>query len=460
MILNVMTGRPGASIDAESAQQHYRLPPGFSVQIFANDLPKARFMRFTRSGDLLVSRPHAGDIILLQRDSDGDGYSDGRRTIISELDRPQGIDFSGDWLYIAEREQVGRIRFDHAAGITRDHYEPVITGLTGDGNHWSKTLRFGPDDMLYLAQGSTCNICEEKDPRRATIMRFAPDGSDGEIFATGLRNSVGFDWSPWDDELYATDNGRDMLGDDFPPCELNRVEYGNFYGWPYFNGANVPDNDMGPDPLATQRVPIPPAHAFRAHNAPLGISFVDTSNWPGDFEKVALVALHGSWNRSEPDGYEVVSLHFTDKGIEERVFLGGFNQDGNILGRPVDVAQGPDGAIYISDDFAGAIYRVSHSEAVDQLAIEPSQQQAPAADTIPDWVAAADLEAMSSRGEQLYLQHDCASCHEQGENPVTLEQSSYAAIERALLSPQAPMPLLPLSEQERRELAAYIASEQ
>ncbi|KZX60338.1 oxidoreductase [Halioglobus sp. HI00S01] len=459
MILNVATGRPGASIDEQSAQQHYTLPDGFSVQIFANDLPKARFLRFTQAGDLLVSRPHAGDIVLLEPDRDGDGYSDARRTIISELDRPQGMDFDGEWLYIAERERIGRIRFDHNAGATVDHYEDVVTSLTGDGNHWSKTIRFGPDGMLYLAQGSTCNICVESDPRRATIMRFRADGSDGEIFATGLRNSVGFDWSPVDGALYATDNGRDMLGDNFPPCELNRVELGNFYGWPYFNGNNVPDKDMGPDPLAQQRLPVAPVHGFRAHNAPLGISFVDGSDWPGDFDLVALVALHGSWNRSEPDGYEVVSLHFSDDGIEERTFLGGFNQNGNILGRPVDVIQGPDGAIYISDDYAGAIYRVS----TDTPAQGPNALDAlnTAADTTtPDWVAQSDVQALARQGAALYQQHACSTCHEQGENPLPLVEVSYDAVERALVAPQAPMPLLPLSETERRALAAFIVSGQ
>jgi glucose/arabinose dehydrogenase len=223
-------------------------------------------------------------------------------------------------------------------------------------------VRAGPDGLLYVAQGSTCNVCTEQDDRRATMMRFQPDGSGGEIYATGLRNSVGFDWAPWSGDLYATDNGRDMLGDDFPPCELNLIEQGSFYGWPYFNGANLPDPDMGADPLADQRKPTSPVHGFRPHNAPLGITFIDSTGWPDGYERIALAALHGSWNRSSPDGYKVVSLHWTDSGIEERDFLTGFNRDGDIAGRPVDVAQGPDGAIYISDDYAGAIYRVSYGE--------------------------------------------------------------------------------------------------
>ena len=206
MILNVVTGRPGASVDEESAQRYLELPPGFSLSIYARDLPRARLLRFTERGDLLVSRRHAGDIVLLTRDDDGDGQADDRRTVIAGLNRPQGMDFIGDWLYVAERDRVGRVRFDHDSGTVVGDYETVVDGLTGDGFHWSKTLRAGPDGMLYLTQGSTCNVCEESDMRRATMMRFAADGSGAEIIATGLRNSVGFDWAPWDGSLYATDS--------------------------------------------------------------------------------------------------------------------------------------------------------------------------------------------------------------------------------------------------------------
>jgi glucose/arabinose dehydrogenase len=457
MLTNVAMGTGGPALDDDPDKSPYRLPSGFAMQVYANDVPKARFLRFTPDGDLLVSRPHAGDVVLLRRDENGDGRHDGKEVVISGLNRPQGIDFYQDWLYIAEREQVGRIRF--AGGSTSGDYQPIITGLTGDGNHWSKTLRFGPDDMLYLAQGSTCNVCVEADERRATIMRFKPDGSAGEIFATGLRNSVGFDWSPFDGGLYATDNGRDLLGDDFPVCELNLVEQGKFYGWPYFNDDNIPDPDMGADPQSQSRQPVAPVHGFAAHNAPLGIGFVETRNWPGDFARVALVALHGSWNRSTPDGYKVVSLHFGDSGIEERDFLYGFNQDGKIIGRPVDVIQGPDGAVYVSDDYAGAIYRVSAEDTgIATLAIPTAQSRLDT--STPQWVADSDLTAMGAAGAALYAKFDCASCHEVGESPVSLEglheRLGYTAVMTSLEAPRPPMPLLPLSEQQRRELAVFL----
>ena len=458
MLANVALGIGGPSVEGRDTRQTYELPPGFSLQIYAQNLPKARLLRFTPSGDLLVSRSHAGELVLLRRDDNGDGRHDGMETILSGLNRPHGMDFHGDWLYVGEREQVGRIRLEgrHPVG----EYQPLITGLTGNGNHWSKTLRFGPDGKLYLAQGSTCNICEEEDERRATMMRFAPDGTGGEIIATGLRNSVGFDWAPWNNALYATDNGRDMLGDDFPACELNMLQPGGFYGWPYFNDDNIPDPDMGPDPLAHKRQPIAPAHGFAAHNAPLGISFVDSQNWPGDYDRVALVALHGSWNRSTPDGYKVVSLHFNGNRIEQRDFLSGFNRDGDIIGRPVDVIQGPDGAIYISDDYAGAIYRVT-PDATGSVADALLPTNQPATDTTtPSWLGEINLPALSEQGRALYQQHNCAGCHEQGENPISLqglpERMSYTGVMDKLKAPPPPMPLLPLEERELRALAVYL----
>jgi glucose/arabinose dehydrogenase len=187
-----------------------------------------------------------------------------------------------------------------------------------------------------------------------------PDGSRRELFATGLRNSVGLDWAPWDGALYATENGRDMLGDDVPPEELNRIVDGGFYGWPYVHGFRILDPDLGKGHEALLQTALDPAHGFRAHNAPLGIRFLRQAKLPSGYERAALVALHGSWNRRAPDGYSVVSLHWDEAGrIEEKPFLTGFRTGGNLIGRPVDVTEGPDGAIYVSDDYAGVIYRVA-----------------------------------------------------------------------------------------------------
>jgi glucose/arabinose dehydrogenase len=239
-------------------------------------------------------------------------------------------------------------------------YERIVTGLPYDGNHRTKTVAVGPDGWLYLAMGSSCNACVEKDERRATMMRMRPDGSDARIFATGLRNSVGFDWAPWDGALYATDNGRDLLGDDFPPDELNRVEDGRFYGWPYVNGFGVLDPDLGKGQEARVVASTPPAHGFRSHNAPLGIRFLRSAKLPAEWQRTALVALHGSWNRSQPDGYKVVALQWQPDGsIVERDFLTGFRSPDGIIGRPAGVTEGADGSVYVADDYAGVIYRVT-----------------------------------------------------------------------------------------------------
>jgi glucose/arabinose dehydrogenase len=198
------------------------------------------------------------------------------------------------------------------------------------------------------------------------------DGSGEEIYATGLRNAVGFDWQPGTGDLYANDNGRDLLGDDFPPCELNRVVRGGFYGWPVANGDNVPDPDLGDGQAERIRSAIPPVHGYPAHNAPLGLSFVRGDRVPPEYRGAALAALHGSWNRSEKDGYEVVSLHWQpDGGIEQRDFVTGFEVDEDVIGRPVDVAEGPDGAFYVSDDYAGMIYRVAYGGGAGEAGTAP-----------------------------------------------------------------------------------------
>jgi len=359
MLLNTLIDRGIAAPAQDTIQKQLHAPPGFKLSLFASGLQGARFMRVTSQGDLLVSLPRAGQVVWLERDHNGDGHADSRHVLIEKLNRPHGLDIQDDWLYVGENDAVGRVHLDATQNKPDGNYERIVTGLTGNGNHWTKTVRIGPDGDLYLTQGSTCNVCIEQDSRRAAMLRFKPDGTDGQVIATGLRNSVGFDWAPWDGTLYATENGRDLLGDDTPNEELNRIRPGSFYGWPYVHGFGIVDPQYGKEnPQAIARS-IAPAHGFHAHNAPLGIRFLKNPA-PG-YERSALVALHGSWNRSKPDGYKVVSLHWSEKEeIEERDFLTGFLTDKGTIGRPVDVTEDDEGAIYVSDDYAGVIYRVSY----------------------------------------------------------------------------------------------------
>jgi glucose/arabinose dehydrogenase len=464
-VRHMLFGKGIAPPPEDVARARLRGPAGARVTRFAEDLPNVRFLRFAPNGDLLASQPRAGKIVRLAPDRDGDGRSDGRHEVVGGLDRPHGLDFHDGWLYVAETGAVGRIRFDGATGAASGAFERVVTGLPAGGNHWTRTVRFGPDGWMYVSVGSSCNVCMEEDPRRATILRFRPDGTQGEVFASGLRNSVGFDWRPEDGQIYATDNGRDLLGDDFPPCELNRVVKGGFYGWPFANGDRVPDPDLGEGREAQIAASIPPVHAFRAHTAPLGIAFLRGDRVPVAYRGAAVVALHGSWNRTRKDGYEVVSLHFgADGRIEERDFLTGFlgASDDDVIGRPVDVAEGADGSVYVSDDYAGSVYRVEWGEASGGQSGPAGQAARPTGDG-PSSVA-GDSEALA-RGRALWESHGCASCHDPAAAPSGMVTRPLASLSRRydaaslasyLRAPQPPMPAFDLPERERADLAAYL----
>ena len=463
-VAHMLLGRGGGAPATETIETRFRVPRGYSIGIYAEDIPNARLMRFTPTGELLVSTPRSGQVVLLDRDRDSDGRSDGRTVLLRDLNRPHGLELQGDWLYVAETDAIGRIRFDLAGTRTEGNFERIITGLPGGGNHWGKTLHFGPDGWLYASVGSSCNACVEKDSRRAALLRFRADGSQGETFATGLRNTVGFDWRPATGELYGTDNGRDLLGDDFPPCELNHIEKGRDYGWPYANGNRVPDPDLGAFEQARIAASTPPAHDFRAHNAPLGMTFIRQGDAHPGLRGAALVALHGSWNRREKDGYKVVSLHWDDAGrITERDFMVGFLRDDDVIGRPVDVAEGPDGAIYVSDDYAGVIWRVAREEGDRKFAALPSERRA-GGDPLAG-LAASERQDLAAAGKLIYQSNACASCHE-GSGQEALAQAKALSELRDrydleglvafLRTPTPPMPVPPIDGDERRELAVYL----
>jgi glucose/arabinose dehydrogenase len=462
-IANSLFGWSGDPPDQGLVGSRLRVADGFALSLYA-EVPRARFLRATPAGDLLVSVPREGQIVRLVRDANRDGLPDGQEVLLEGLDKPHGLDLHDGWLYIGEGSAIARVRFDATSGRTTGAPERIVTGLPAGGNHWTRTVRVGPDGRLYVSVGSSCNVCDEEDERRAALLRFALDGSEPELFARGLRNSVGFDWQPGTDALYATDNGRDLLGDDFPPCELNLVVEGGDYGWPVASGERVPDPDFGAGSEARIAASRPPAHGFRAHTAPLGIAFLRSEHQPEGWRGRALVALHGSWNRTRKDGYEVVSLAWREDGtIHEEPFLTGFLLEEDVIGRPVDVAEAGDGTIFVSDDYAGAIYRVTAGGA-RRAASAPAAQPAAAADPLAA-LAPEERAAAAERGAQHWSTLGCEGCHvperaQAGVVPVPLRglarRYDVDALQAFLAAPTPPMPAVALANAERRDLAIHL----
>jgi len=451
----------GNDFDASAVGNRISAAEGFSISLYAEQVDNARLLRFTNEGDLLVANSNLDQIVLLPRDADGDGKADGKRVLLTDLNGPNGMDFFEDWLYVAETDAIGRVRFDHQRGVVVGSYERIVTGLPDGGNHWRKTLRFGPDGLMYVTMGSSCNVCEEQDPRRGTMVRYRADGSGEEIYARGLRNSAGFDWSPKDGQIYATDNGRDMLGDDFPHCELNKVVQGAHYGWPYANDDNIPDPDFGAGMESLIAGAIVPSFKFQPHNAPLGIAFIRGDTVPADYRGAAIVALHGSWNRTEKDGYKVVSMHWDqDNNVTERDFVTGLLQGDDAIGRPVDIAEGPDGAIYISDDYANVIYRVAYAEPQQQLDMAIAATVFNAEQSLAA-IAPALRVSRSAQGAALFEQYQCASCH--GADGIGMKpllglgkRFDLPALAHYIERPNPPMPIFPLDLDQRQALAVYL----
>lgn len=468
-VLHAIAGIGGAKATAENLAG-LRLAPGFRLDVYAQGLGPARVLRFTSQGDLLVSVTRAGKVLLLERDADGDGRADAMRTLLEGLDRPHGIDLADGWLYVAETGAVRRVRFDAAARAVSGPLEQVAP-LAAGGMHFTRTLRVGPDGALYVTVGSSCNVCIETTPR-AVMLRI--DTATGTVtpYAEGLRNTVGFDWQPGTGELYSVDNGRDLLGDDYPPDELNRIVAGGFYGWPFWHADNVPDPEYGKHPAAAGRQPIAPAYAFGAHVAALSINFFAPDRAPPGFERAALVGQHGSWNRSELSGYRVSSLHWTaDGAITERDFMVGFAQGGTVTGRPVDALPGPDGAVYISDDYAGAVYRLAWDPAHvapgapfqpprPAGAATPVGERAPAQSALDRLSTPQRADATLVRGAMLFERLACASCHHPGTPGMVLAAlgARYAQDDLVALlkAPPASMPTPAIGEADLAALAAYL----
>jgi glucose/arabinose dehydrogenase len=348
----VACGRPPQSA-GQDRDHALRVPDGFHVSVFADKLQGVRYLALGPGNAIYASQTASGLIVKLT-DVNRDGLADTVVTVARGLHGPFGIAFRGDTMYVAEERDV--LRFDPKGG------EPVtiISGIPS-GGHSTRTIVFGPDDKLYLAVGSSCNICDERDSLRAAVSQFNRDGSGGRIFAKGLRNSVGLAFQPTTGELWANNNDRDNLGDDVPPEHVNILKDGRNYGWPQCYLPGKPNPEYGSADCSQVE---PPVITVQAHSAPLGLAFYTGTQFPREYRGNAFMTLHGSWNRSVPTGAKVVRVKVDSSGrratgVEDFV-VGWQLADGSRWGRPVGLLVLPDGSLLISDDTGGKIWRVSY----------------------------------------------------------------------------------------------------
>jgi glucose/arabinose dehydrogenase len=340
-----------------------KLPPGFAISIYAGDVPGARSLALGANGTVFVGTFREGKVYALTKDHKV-------HTIAEGLNAPNGVAFRNGALYVAE---IGRIlRYDNIESSLVHRAKPVVVNdkFPKDFHHGWKFIAFGPDGLLYVPVGAPCNICEPDPDRYALISRIRPDGSGYEMFARGVRNSVGFDWDPQTKELWFTDNGRDWLGDDLPSDELNHApQAGLHFGYPYCHQGDTPDPVLGAKHSCSEFTP--PAVKLGPHVAALGMRFYTGKMFPAEYRNRIFIAQHGSWNRSEKSGYRVMMVTLKDnKPDKYEVFAEGWLQGESNWGRPVDILVMPDGSLLVSDDQAGVIYRISyqppHSAATPQ----------------------------------------------------------------------------------------------
>jgi len=343
----------------ESLINRIRVPPGFTIQLYATHVPDARSLALGSHGTLFVGTRRAGKVYALL-DQGHRNKATQLITIARGLNTPNGVAFHEGSLYVAEIDRI--LRYDNIEERLHNPPAPVVVSATfpSDAAHGWKFIRFGPDGWLYIPVGAPCNICERSDERYATIMRLRPDDSALEIFARGIRNSVGFDWHPETHALWFTDNGRDVLGDDIPPDELNSAPRpGMHFGFPHCHGKNISDPEYGREHACGEFTP--PAMELSAHVAALGMRFYTGAMFPPAYRNQIFIAEHGSWNRSVPVGCRVTRIAFDgDHPASYEPFATGWLAGSIKWGRPVDVLVMPDGALLISDDYGGAIYRVSY----------------------------------------------------------------------------------------------------
>jgi Raf kinase inhibitor-like YbhB/YbcL family protein len=347
------------------------LPSGFRLQKFAENVGNARILAIGPNGNVYVTRREEGDILMFRVGADG--LAAGQPSRVASRSGLHGITFSKGKVYLASVHEI--FKADVLPDGTFGPLEMIIHDLPDAGQHNTRTVQIGPDDMMYVSVGSTCNECAEPNPENATILRASLDGKSRSIFASGLRDTVSWGWQPQTGELWGMDNGMDALGDNLQPEELNHIEKGKRYGWPYLYGDNQPNPHLDPpggiqkSELAKTNVPM--ALGYTAHAAPMQMSFYNASQFPAEYQGDAFVSMRGSWNRKPPSGYEVVRIHFKNgQPVSIEPFVTGFVTPQGEYGRLVGNAVAQDGSLLFTDDRNGVIYRVSYVGSGDRSKIQ------------------------------------------------------------------------------------------
>ncbi len=374
-----------------------KVPEGFSVQPFAQGLGNSRIIAVSDQGFVYVSRREEGDVLLL-KDEDGDGKADKAPMQVVSRAQAHGLAIKGNKLYLVTVKEVfvADIKQDGTLGPL----EMIIGDLPDSGQHPNRVMAFGPDGMLYISVGSTCNACNESNPENATVLRATPDGKSRTIFASGLRNTIGFDWNRQTGELWGLDHGIDLLGDEVQPEELNKLEQGKQYGWPHVYGEgdiypqSTPVGGLTKEQWRDQSAPM--VLGYTAHAAPMQMKFYSGTSFPAEYAGDAFATMRGSWNRNPASGYEIVRIHFENgqpKSIEP--FLTGFLTDGGKthFARPVGLAVAKDGSLLMADDTNGVIYRVAYTGSAQKVT---EQKAAPA----------SAMEAQAAKGIGVPLAKD------------------------------------------------------
>ncbi|WP_319480739.1 sorbosone dehydrogenase family protein [uncultured Draconibacterium sp.] len=337
------------------------LPDGFKIHVYTDDVDNARSMVLGDKGTLFVGSRTAGKVYAVI-DEDQDYQADQVIVIADNMNQPNGVAFLNGDLYVAEISKIWK--FENIEDHLESPPAPVLISddFPTDGHHGWKYIAFGPDGKLYVPVGAPCNICLSDDEIYATISRMDPDGSNHEIFAHGIRNTVGFGWHPEDGTLWFTDNGRDWMGDDLPPDELNRApEAGMHFGYPFCHGSGIADPEFGDQQSCDEF--NSPVQDLGPHVAALGMLFYNGNMFPEAYRNSIIIAEHGSWNRSTPIGYRLTRVELNgNTAVSYETFADGWLQNGSPWGRPVDVIQMPNGSILVSDDTSGTIYNINYSE--------------------------------------------------------------------------------------------------